>query len=156
QGPPRANRVFGFDSVLALGKNTHLTAQFAQSGADNGTTGTGMSLQARTGLLPAKFNSGGPRLNLAATWKKIDPEFAGMDSVGFERNEQGLGLDSEFLVNEHVRLFSRWDHSRRPLGFGAASSSDPLYDTTQSYSGVTFNHPNWPQMSYTRMRVAVD
>ena len=83
-----------------------------------------MTIEARTGLLPGKFNGGNPRLSLGATWKKIDPDFAGLDSVGFQRNEQGLGLDGEFLLNEHVRFFSKWDHARRPLGFGAVSGSD--------------------------------
>jgi hypothetical protein len=155
-GPTSANRVIGFDGSLALGRNSRLNAQFASSGADGGVSGTGMTVEARTGFLPAKFNGGSPRLQLGATWKRIDPGFTGIDSVSFLRNERGLGLDGEFLVNSYTRLFSKWEHSRRPLGFGAVQGSDSLYDTTQSLSGFTVARPKWPQLTYTRTRLEAE
>jgi hypothetical protein len=154
--PTSANRIIGFDGNLALGRNSRLSAQFAQSSADGGVSGTGMTVEARTGFLPAKFNGGNPRLRLGATWKRIDPGFTGIDSVSFLRNERGLGLDGEFLVNSYTRLFSKWERSRRPLGFGAVQGSDTLYDTTQSLSGFTIARPKWPELTYSRTRLEAE
>lgn len=146
-----AGRILGIDGTLRVGENAHLTAQLAKSGGE-GASGSAVTLEGKVGLLPDKENQ--PRLKLGAAVKSIDPGFMPFDGGNFLRNDRGVSLDGEFAVNPYVRVYSRWQQSRRPVAEGVSAVAAPIVTARESVSGASIRYPGWPTLSLQSRRLS--
>jgi len=148
-----AGQIVGVDGTFRLGKSAHVTAQLARSIGGRESTGNALTIEGKVGLLEDEKRQ--PRLRLGAAVKSIDPGFSPLDAGSFLRNDRGLSLDGEFAVNPYVRVYSRWQQSRRPSGTGH-SFAGAILTARELVSGASVRYPGWPTLTIQSSRLDQD
>jgi hypothetical protein len=148
-----AGQIVGVDGTVRLGKTAQVTAQLARSIGGAASTGNAVTIEGKVGLLEDGKHQ--PRLRLGAAVKSIDPGFSPLDGGSFLRNDRGLSLDGEFAVNPYVRVYSRWQQSRRPVGEGTSFAGEIL-DARELVSGASVRYPGWPTLTLQSSRLDQD
>jgi hypothetical protein len=152
-GADPAGQILGVDGRFKLGKSAQVTAQLARSIGGAAATGNALTLEGKVGLM--EDGKGQPRMRLNAALSSIDPGYSPLDGGSFLRNDRGLSLDGEFAVNPYVRLYSRWQQSRRAVGQGTAFAGE-LLDARELVSGASVCYPGWPTLTIQSSRLNQD
>ncbi len=108
-----SRRVIGMDISYPVTKNISLESEFAIGGQLDGDQG----LALRTGL-----HGSFKKLDVAAEYRQVQPEFAYISSVGFQRNEKGLNLRAGYEPRKYVRTDFHFSSLQTTQGYSFGTS----------------------------------
>ncbi|MFP4248749.1 MAG: hypothetical protein ACLFU7_03760, partial [Armatimonadota bacterium] len=111
-----------------------------------------------------------PDLTATLEMRDVQPDFSYVDTVGFQRKEQGLNFAAQWQANEHISVYERFSDLKSdsglsfgsfrggsdtltPFGMNSAQTTTPtsLENQTQRNDfGIDVNYPGWPTLSLTR------
>ncbi len=129
---PGNRKVMGVDALLPVGHVGNIVAEYANSGYDlssNKISGSAMQVRGDFRFLK-------DRLHTSFNLRNISPSFTSIESVGFNQNDKGLTLASDWLITKGLKLTATMEHSKRPSydysslintgtsGFGTAVGAD--------------------------------
>ncbi len=158
------SRVWGVDLGYRIDDGLTLRTDWAQSDRD----ADGVSGQAwRSSLSYAR-----PRLTATLEARDVQPQFSFIDTVGFQRREQGLNFAAQWQPMDFISVYNRYSQLKSDSGllfgysgYSGFSSGDLStfgmrpsqstgstldVDTRRNDFGIDVQYPGWPTLSYTR------
>ncbi len=154
-------QVIGFDLGYRITDDLLLRSDYAQS------SGTSAGSAWRNSIQYSQ-----PRVNGILELRNVDPGFAYIDSVGFQRNEKGLNFSGQWQINDYISLSDRYSDLKSNSGLAFGYSGYNLYgtgvntfgvspaqtaaatslevQTTRNDVGIDVRYPDWPTLSLTR------
>jgi hypothetical protein len=162
---PADSQVFGIDLGYRVNDNLTFRADFAQSDQSD------RSGQAwRSSLSYSR-----PSLTATLEMRDVQPDFSYIETVGFQRKEQGLNFAAQWEANDYISIYERYSDLKSDSGLsfgysgygGYSGFSDGLYSygmqpaqatagtgleiqTARNDMGIDVRYPGWPTLSLTR------
>ncbi|MGI5817936.1 MAG: hypothetical protein ACOX9R_07530, partial [Armatimonadota bacterium] len=154
------SQVFGVDLGYRVSDALTFRADWAQS--DREAEGSGQAW--RSSLAYSQ-----PGLTATLEMRDVQPQFNYIDTVGFQRKEQGLNFAAQWQANDYISVYERFSDLKSDSGltfgsfgtdgslstFGMNTAQDTGVTTLETKTqrndlGIDVNYPGWPTLSLTR------
>ena len=119
-------RVLGMDMIFGLNKHIGITSEAALGRQLDQTGG----LAFRTGIR-ADFN----KLRIGTEYRSVDPSFAYVNTVGFQRREKGMNFQADYDFSDNIRSHLTLSDLDTDLGYSFGLSDYGYgYDSGSGYN----------------------
>ncbi len=91
------------------------------------------------------------KLNISARYKQLDPGFAPLDMVGFQRVNRSLDWQSNYAFSPYLRFSTSGVSSRQPYNsYATGVTNQPIVNEENRTFALDYNRPLAPQISFRR------